>query len=115
MGRFQAILHFNLGSEPNCRSYFGGNPIWNPNAAVLLGKRTATFQDTWRGVRRHSLFSYLTLLQLLDSQKLHIIPAHFDDVFGRFHENFAAILCLFANFTPLSSNENGEPTFLQWS
>ena len=57
----------------------------------------------------------MTPLQLLDFQKLRIILSHFDSVFRCFHEQIAVIRGFFANFLPLSPNENGALTFLQWS
>jgi len=61
------------------------------------------------------LLHLLTPLQLLDFQKLRIIISHFDSVFRCFHEQNAVIRGFFANFLPLSPNENGALTFLQWS
>ena len=58
---------------------------------------------------------FMTPLQLLDFQKLQTISSHFDSVFRRFHEQITITRYLFTNFLPLSPNENGAPTFLQWS
>jgi len=57
----------------------------------------------------------MTHLQLLDFQKTHTIFSHFDAIFEHFCEDCANFLCFLANFVPLSLDEIGKMTFLQWS
>jgi hypothetical protein len=55
----------------------------------------------------------MTPLQLLDFQKLQTILSHFDGFFGVFMSQERFSKAFFANFLPLSPNENGVLTFLQ--
>jgi len=55
----------------------------------------------------------MTLLQLLDFQKLQTILPHFDGFFGVFMRRVQFSKAFFAYFLPLSPNENGTLTFLQ--
>jgi hypothetical protein len=55
----------------------------------------------------------MTPMQLLDFHNLQKILSHLDSFFGNFMGAEWLSKSLFANFLPLSPNENGAQTFLQ--